>query len=1847
VSTHSKVDLATLGWVKNEIDETLKQARLALESFAEVPSDDTRLRFCITHLHQVVGTLLMVELDGAARLAQEAESLAEAMLADSALATPENLEILTRALLVLPDFLARLKAGQPDIPLRHLPLLNELRTAHRTEPLRELDLFSPDLAVRPSRPEGAGRLDEPEYAALARQLRPSLQTALLAWLRDSQRQDALEDIAGLFDQLQNQAPAGPFEQLFWVAGGLVEALHDGGLEANADRKKYFARIDQQLKKIVDGGERSLLRKQSEELVRSLLFELGTASSAGARVSTLRQAFGLNDLLGAPDRGSDMPTPQALQSVSAAMGKEIESAQDQLATFFDPEHHDPASLDRLLEQLRKMGGILDMLGVVPLKSLVDEMITTGRALQEGRVEDPPSASMPMAQALLLLESSARDFQHSAGDWKSRLDDAVQRLRGLHSSGGLQPDASGLEVQDAELTESDFHQLVSVVAEEIGVNLVKVEEAVESFAAEPGKTAVLDEVPGSLNQILGALQILGQERAAQFVDETRSHVEAIREGVLIPDAAVLDGLAVCVGTIGAYVEGLKANRSSLDTLLEGARREMSVAMRRLQGSRDPAALVASLNENLESWLSTSAESMLAGVQADLDELSDLASEQGQERIVRLTAEIHRLLELVQEDPEALTEESAMLLRQSNEALATLASRFLTAREAVAQPVWPDASRASFQSAASPVSSPAGPSETLAAQSARAAAQAEEADPEIMQIFVEDARDVLNMIRKEFSAFCQNPENTTALLEMRRGFHTIKGSGRMVGVTDIAEFAWSIENMLNKVRDGKIEFQDSMVPFLENAQTQITRMVDALESGGAAIDVEALRQQAWTFAQGGAPGTGTAPTPAEEIVVEESAGELPEIDSTLFEIFSSEAGGHLDTLHREVNACRQDGTCLVSDALFRSTHTLLGNARSLGIDMMAESCFEMEKLLQHLRAQNRPLETAHLDLLEILEGAVRELIVDLAQGQRASDELATRFAGIKADAHHYQSDGSAEAPMARPTPAAAAPAKPVKKSPTTAAPAAPRAPARAASAGTAVHEKLDSELVDIFREEAVDIMGTIDQSLNGWQGRPDQHEALHELKRALHTLKGGARMAGAMTMGELAHQTETLLGQIESGRLSPDRHVLDLLDESHDTLVTMLDALRAGRPMSGAQDLNARLNALLTGQPLPDAGAVVDSAPAIPVEPDWNSKTDPTEETVDAVALSSLEEERRDLPEGGDRDRNWPEPLERRGQIRVNTRLLNNLVNFAGEVSISRSRMEQQIYGFRDNMAELKRNIVRFRDQIRELEIQSESQILYRMEQAGGEGAGQDFDPLEFDRFSRLQQLSRQLAESLHDLSTIQGNLGLFVGEAESTLAQQARLNTELQEGLMRTRMVSFSTQAGRLRHIVRTTARELGKRVDLDLQGADVELDRTVLDRMIGPFEHMVRNSIDHGVESESVRRQRKKRPEGTVTINTIQEGGEIVIRFSDDGGGLNTQAIRKKAIERGLMSSDTKLTDDELIQFILMPGFSTADKVTHLSGRGVGMDVVHSEVKQLGGTMSVDSRPGEGATFTIRLPLTLSITQALMVYIGEQQFAVPISAVSNIIEFPVDQLDALSVGDNPLLNHEDHVYPYLHLGTRLGVPASGPRLGKKVPVLITRAGQREVAMQVDGLGGTREIVIKALGPQLAEVKGLAGATILGDGRVVLILDTPGLWYREDAIQVEHAMTRKAAEPEHARPIVMVVDDSLTVRKITGKHLTKHGMEVWTAKDGIDAWEQLRDHLPDIMLVDIEMPRMDGYELTSRVRGDPRLKHIPIIMITSRAGAKHKQRALGLGVDVYMSKPYQEDELFRNIDELLSLANRENA
>ncbi|WP_343225243.1 response regulator [Agrilutibacter solisilvae] len=343
-------------------------------------------------------------------------------------------------------------------------------------------------------------------------------------------------------------------------------------------------------------------------------------------------------------------------------------------------------------------------------------------------------------------------------------------------------------------------------------------------------------------------------------------------------------------------------------------------------------------------------------------------------------------------------------------------------------------------------------------------------------------------------------------------------------------------------------------------------------------------------------------------------------------------------------------------------------------------------------------------------------------------------------------------------------------------------------------------------------------------------------------------------------------------------------------------------------------------------------------------------------------------------------------------------------------------------------------------------------------------------------------------------------------------------------------------------------------------------------------------------------------------------------------------------SDAVLSDSDLDMLIFEPGFSTADEVSRLAGRGVGMDVVASEVRQLGGTIDIHSQPGKGARFTLRLPQTLAVTQAVFVRIGETTFAVPIASVRGVGRM---QRDLLAKAD-AAYQYGGEDYPVHDLGTLVGHATAKAEGQMQMPLLLVRAGDLRAAVSVDQVLGNREIVVKPVGPQVASVPGIFGATIMGDGSVVVILDVAPLVRRQAMVGTEELLP-VAPPVEHRRvPMVMVVDDSVTMRKVTGRVLERHNFEVMTAKDGLDALEKLADRVPDLMLLDIEMPRMDGYELATAMKADPRLRNVPIVMITSRTGEKHRQRAFDIGVNRYLGKPYQEPELMRNVFELLGIA-----
>ena len=783
-----------------------------------------------------------------------------------------------------------------------------------------------------------------------------------------------------------------------------------------------------------------------------------------------------------------------------------------------------------------------------------------------------------------------------------------------------------------------------------------------------------------------------------------------------------------------------------------------------------------------------------------------------------------------------------------------------------------------------------------------------------------------------------------------------------------------------------------------------------------------------------------------------------------------------------------------------------------------------------------------------------------------------------------------------------------------------------------EIDADLLEVFIDEANEILDHADGVLAQWHAEPSELSLVAELQRDLHTLKGGARIAGLVAVGDLTHAIETLLEKPirESARSGG---LITALEASFDQLHGLVQQVAQGQKPDYPQGMIDHLLAMAGETELADdallAAIVMPTPAAVPEQP--RAAEQPAQ--ANALDLPEL------LPEMEEEVHSSQE------QIRVRADLLDSLVNHAGEVAIYRSRLEQQVAGYRFNLVELEQTVARLRSQLRMLEIETEAQIIARFQREHREAGLTVFDPLELDRYSQLQQYSRALAESVSDLVSIQNMLDELTRQAETLLIQQSRVSTELQDGLLRTRMLPFDTMVPNLRRTLRQAAQEQGKHAQLYVDGAHGEMDRNLLDRIKAPFEHMLRNAIAHGVETPAERRQAGKPSEGAVHIKVAREATEVVIRVSDDGRGLNREAIRQRGIERGMLRPDSRPTDNQLLSLITQPGFSTAGKVTQLAGRGVGMDVVANEIKQLGGSLSIESEEGKGTTFVLRLPFTLAVTQAILVRIGEATFAIPMTSVQGVARVNPEDLAELLTTDEPSFQYGNEGYGIHDLAELLGLPPGLPAEGEQQPLLLTRAGDLRAAIRIDAVLGSREIVVKSVGPQISSVPGLLGATIMGDGSVLIILDLAPL--------VRHGMIRRdqrlseglsavqapVIEEVKEQPLVMVVDDSITMRKVTGRVLERHEYEVSTAKDGVDALEKLHERVPDLMLLDIEMPRMDGYELATHMKADPRLRDVPIIMITSRSGDKHRQRAFDIGVDRYLGKPYQEAELLAQISEVL--------
>jgi chemosensory pili system protein ChpA (sensor histidine kinase/response regulator) len=801
----------------------------------------------------------------------------------------------------------------------------------------------------------------------------------------------------------------------------------------------------------------------------------------------------------------------------------------------------------------------------------------------------------------------------------------------------------------------------------------------------------------------------------------------------------------------------------------------------------------------------------------------------------------------------------------------------------------------------------------------------------------------------------------------------------------------------------------------------------------------------------------------------------------------------------------------------------------------------------------------------------------------------------------------------------------------------------------DAVDAELFPIFEEEAQELLPQLGSRLRDWARRPSDPSLASACMRTLHTLKGGARLAGAMRLGEMAHRLETAIEHLLA-RPEATADDVERLQGRADALNAALDGLRARDAQAYDEALAAVPEPVVEeapppvvvagATPAPEVAALgdeVQEAPAVGAEPEVETHSDTPQAPPIAPAAVDIDWSRftgMSPAAAGAARQTAPTG---QSAVRVRTSLLERLVNQSGEVSITRSRIESEVGRIKSSLSDLTDNLERLRGQLRDIEFQAETQMASRMEAA--KAASETFDPLEFDRFTRFQELTRMMAESVNDVATVQRTLQRTLEATEDELVAQARLTRELQDDLLRTRMVEFEGLSERLYRVVRQAAKETGKQVRLDILGGSIEVDRGVLDRMTGAFEHLLRNCVTHGIEAPEARATAGKDATGTIIVALTHEGNEVGVEFRDDGQGLDLARIRKRGIAMSLLDAQVEPSDADLANLIFTPGFSTAETVTELAGRGIGMDVVRNEVNAMGGRIETATAHGQGTSFKLVLPLTTAVTQVVMLRCGDATIAVPSTLVEIVRRATSAEVagayasGTFTVGDRDL--------PFFWFGALLQLSARGFETGRTLPVVVVRSAQQRVVLHVDEVLGNQEVVVKNLGPQLSRLPGLAGMTLLAAGVPALIYNPVALaTLYGDAARA--AMRAALAAPLPARsqrdtasastaPLVLVVDDSLTVRRVTQRLLVREGYRVLLAKDGLEALEKLAEERPSVVLSDIEMPRMDGFDLVRNLRGDARWRDLPVIMITSRIAQKHRDHAAELGVDHYLGKPYSEDDL----------------
>lgn len=1753
-------DTGPLSWVKNEIDQSLKKV---LAGFNEVSQDLTQaasLRLTLAHLYQVNGALDMVGLEGCKRYCSEIEKLANKLAQQTIPVSKEIMAHLIVGVETLSQYLQDLMNGGADIPVRLFPTLKPIVEA-QGESIEESELFFPDTDNSAPKDLPSNPIEETAIPIFVAEQRAVFQKALLDWLR-TKNADALAAMRDAIVKVQQVQVKNAPRTLWWTASAFADALIQEKVADNNGAKKLCRKLDRQLGNLALGDT-----KAPSQLLRELLYYVAISDRVTDLIARVKEVFELDDALpqGNSTEGEAMPSAAAERAALAQLVADLPALKELWANI-SASAAPAAELLAFESKLDTVSAALQQnisnQGVVKLIKATCDAV---QALQADKQKLNEVAFIEIAAALNLLEHCSSHYQQLDIDTKQKITTQTERLLAFAAGTELMPALDDFATSTLDVS------VVSAVARQIIDALALVEKALDTFFRNPAEAAVLNEVDKPLQQVIAAFEMLEMatpkaiaQLSTQFVDLFKTNTADVAAG------NSFELVAESLSMLGLYAEELPHVRPESENAL-------SFALNRLEeGAR-------ALHLHVEEVLPADEMLTTSGIDVTFEETIP-------EFIVSSPAEA------------------------DIPATATVT-----------------AETAPITSEPTPVAAPVDIPNELSETPSSATVAEDEAvvvdkafDPELQDIFLTEAEEVLATLAQNLQALRVNATDSAAVTEVRRAYHTLKGSGRTVGLTALGEVAWSVENLLNVMLERKAFPTASILAFIEKVTSEFaTWVAELLEKEQVSLNPLPFQQQAKELIAEFEQALAEKAVPQKEEVL---IGGTRKLSKAFFDIFLAEAEQHYKTL---VDA--QDLIIMDSSESYRAAHTLGSNALTAGFTAIGELARALEHWLeehngnwteQHIqlyanvvKALGEGLESvrslnepkASLALIVTLAKSTAAMQADAAQQAEAAVlEVEETEKSAKEAKANTQPEIDA-APMVLPETATDAETETTQE-PEAVAKAAEimevvqpvteldEEPVLAAEIETDTLEVTDTpeviatpevqvqqrkdnvvneELLALFLEEARELVPQIGKDLRGWRANPQDHEYIDSLQRVLHTLKGSARMAGLASIGNSVHGMEDHVIRALNHKITSDD--FDTMFVEFDQISHMLDQVAAG---TGA------------AKPADAAGTNVEVMPA-----------------------------RR---------------KERQTQfLRMRADVLDRLINEAGEVSIMRSRMDREMQNFKQSSIDLTDSITRLRAYLRELEIEAETQLQSRMSLL--QEANEAFDPLEFDRFTRLQELTRMMAESVNDVSTIQHSLLLNLDQTDAALQQQNRMNRELQQGLMRVRMLPFSTISERLQRIVRQTARELNKRVEMTIDGENTELDRGVLDKLGAPLEHLLRNAVAHGLETTEERIKSGKPEIGHIRLKVSTENDEITLVITDDGAGVNLTKVKQKATEKGLFAAGQEVTEQALMAVIFEPGFSTADSVSQIAGRGVGLDAVRSDIAALGGRIDVSNVLGSGAMFNIYLPVTLSVAQVVLVRAGHKIFAIPTVMIEQVQKLKQKALDSAYQAHK--IEWAGREYPLHFLSRLIGDTEHVAQSHIYTPIILMRSGAYRTALHVDEIIGNQEVVMKPMGTQLSHVPGMIGASVLGDGTIVLLINAVQLANREVFAAGVAKVAAALPVVENSRKVVLVVDDSLTMRKVLSRVLEREDYEVVTANDGMDAIEKLQDITPDIILTDIEMPRMDGFEFARYVRDNPATLKTPLVMISSRTADKHRNVAAEIGVNAFLGKPVQDETLIEQVSALL--------